>query len=176
MRDIRKFLHSKTMRRSTPYYSDHTNLVNAGWPRQAESSELADGGQAQTRAIAKLPGCVTSQLLGPLSCPGAGCVCDPTPPVPRCPACPLHGSLHDSDPGGCPRRGQTSGQVAYRAESFAINPATPNKLISRLILKQLASSDISARTPAKPRNRKWSAPRFRLMWPKGNSTFCLRRL
>jgi len=31
---------------SPPYYSAHANLMNAGWQRQAESSELADGVQA----------------------------------------------------------------------------------------------------------------------------------
>jgi hypothetical protein len=36
------------------WYSDHAGFVNAGWRRQAESSELADGVQAQTRAIGKL--------------------------------------------------------------------------------------------------------------------------
>jgi len=38
----------------TPYYSGHTNLVDTGWPRQAESSELADGPGTHTRAIGKL--------------------------------------------------------------------------------------------------------------------------
>lgn len=43
---------------------------------------------------------------------------------------------------------------SYRHENPAISPVTPNKPIRRARLKQLASSDISARTPDRPRNRK----------------------
>ena len=63
----------------------------------------------------------------------------------------------------------------FQWASWVIRPETPTRVIIRAILKQLVKREASAWTPSKPRKRKASIFKFRLMWPKGSSTFCLRR-
>ena len=50
-------------------------------------------------------------------------------------------------------RVRTPSVAVYRTASLATKPATPNNPMSRAMLKQLASKDISARTPDRPRKR-----------------------
>jgi hypothetical protein len=54
---------------------------------------------------------------------------------------------------GLGREGADPFTAVYTAESLATSPATPNNPMSRATLKQLASNDISARTPDRPRKR-----------------------
>ena len=55
--------------------------------------------------------------------------------------------------GASGERVQTAAAPLYKAASWVASGATPNNPMSRATLKQLASSDISARTPARPRKR-----------------------
>jgi hypothetical protein len=49
----------------------------------------------------------------------------------------------------------------------AVNPMAPDSPISRVTLRQLAGSEISARAPDRPRNRKCPAPGLRLTCLEG---------
>jgi len=59
--------------------------------------------------------------------------------------------------------------------NFTIRVEIPTRVIILAMLKPVDKRESSALTPFLPLSKNCPAPKFRFMWPKGNSTFCFRK-